>query len=145
MLTEATKAIVKATTPVIKEHGEQITARMYELLFSKYPALKELFAKAPQGQPQVLARSIIAYCDNIDNLDALTGALDKIAHKHVAVGVTAAHYPLVGECLLQAIQDVLGAAVTPEIMAGWKESFFFLADVLIQREKILMAQNKACN
>jgi len=141
MLTESTKTIVKATAPAVKQHGEQITVRMYELLFSKYPQVKLLFAKAPQNQPQVLARSIIAYCDNIDNLDALTGALDKISRKHVAIGVTADHYPLVGECLLQAIQDVLGAAATPQIMTGWKEAFFFLAEVMIQREKALVAQN----
>jgi len=140
MLTESTKTIVKATAPVVKQHSEQITARMYELLFSKYPPIKQLFAKAPQNQQQVLARAIIAYCDNIDNLDALTDALDRIARKHVAVGVTADHYPLVGECLLQAIQDVLGAAITPEVLAGWKEAFFFLANVLIQREKALTAK-----
>lgn len=138
MLTESAKSVVRATAPILKGQGEQITTRMYELLFSKYPPVKQLFANAPQNQRQVLARAIIAYCDNIDNLDTLAGPLDRIARKHVAVGVTANHYPLVGECLLQAIQDVLGAAATPEILAGWKEAFFFLADVLIERQKALV-------
>jgi nitric oxide dioxygenase len=74
-------------------------------------------------------------------LDTLTGPLDRISRKHVARGVTADHYPLVGECLLQAIQDVLGATATPEIMTSWKEAFFFLAEVMIQREKVLATQN----
>ncbi len=141
MLTESTVTILKATAPAVKQHGELIAGRMYELLFSKYPQVKSLFAKAPQNQPQVLARAIITYCENVDNLDTLTGALDRISRKHVAIGVTADHYPLVGECLLQAIQDVLGAAATPEIMTSWKEAFFFLAGVMIQREKALATQN----
>jgi nitric oxide dioxygenase len=141
MLTESTVAIVKATAPAVKQHGEPIAARMYELLFSKYPQVKSLFAQAPQNQPQVLARAIIAYCENVDTLDTLTGPLDRISRKHVARGVTADHYPLVGECLLQAIQDVLGATATPEIMTSWKEAFFFLAEVMIQREKVLATQN----
>jgi nitric oxide dioxygenase len=41
----------------------------------------------------------------------------------------------VADALLGAIKDVLGDAATPEILAAWGEAYWFLADVLIGREK----------
>jgi nitric oxide dioxygenase len=80
------------------------------------------------------------YCKNIDNLDsftqaiALTKAVDKISTAHVNAHVKPEHYPLVGAALLQAIQDVLGEVVTPEILSGWKEAYEHLASILVRAE-----------
>lgn len=143
MLNESTIALIKASAPVIREHGEAITTRMYEILFEKYPQTKPLFARAPKNQPQILARSIMAYCEHIDNLDALKGAIEKIAHKHVDTDIHAGYYPMVGHSLLQAIKEILGDAATSEVINAWKDAYFFLADVLINREhQLFTEQNK---
>ena len=47
------------------------------------------------------------------------------------------HYPHVAEALLGAIKDVLGDAATDEILAAWGEAYWFLAHVLIGREKAI--------
>lgn len=44
-------------------------------------------------------------------------------------------YPIVGECLLQAIRDVLGSAATEEVMSAWTEAYLALADIFIHREQ----------
>ena len=49
------------------------------------------------------------------------------------------HYPLVGLALLGAVKDVLDGAATDEVIGAWKEAYFFLADILISREKELYA------
>ncbi len=51
------------------------------------------------------------------------------------------HYPMVGECLLTALKDVLGDAASDEIMQGWKEGYEFLADLLIGIEDNLKKEN----
>jgi len=143
MLSQHTIAIVKQTAPVIRERGEEITSRMYDILFDTYPQTKALFSKAPNNQPEILAKSIIAYCDNIERLEALKGGLDNIARKHVAVDVHPGHYPMVGQSLLQAISDILGTDVaTPEVIEAWKEAYFFLADILIDKERQLSTQQQ---
>ncbi|EIJ42158.1 hemoglobin-like flavoprotein [Beggiatoa alba B18LD] len=134
MLSEKAKNIVKATTPIIEEKGIEIAQRMYDILFMQHPELKKLFANAPKTQPAILAQAILAYCNNIDKLDVLTAAIEEITNKHVATQVKAEHYPLVGNAILQAIQDVVGSAATPEVLEGWAEAYQFLADVLIQIE-----------
>lgn len=69
----------------------------------------------------------------------LGSALEKMAASHVHVGVQPEHYPLVGVSLLQAVKDVLADAASDEVIAAWKEAYFYLADILIAREKELYA------
>jgi len=138
-LSDNSKSIVKSTAPVLKEKGVDVTTKMYEIMFSKYPEVKDLFKNQPNNQNEILARSIIAYSENIDNLSALEGAIDKIARHHVETKVKEEHYPIVADCLLQAIKDVLGAAATEEVVKAWGEAYWFLANILIERENKLYA------
>lgn len=94
-------------------------------------------------QPARLAEAVCAYAQNIDNLDALKGPLEHIAHKHTNTRVIAEQYPVIGACLLQAIKDVLGDAATPEVMTAWGEAYNFLADVLIKREREIYREEDA--
>ncbi len=88
-----------------------------------------------------MANAVFAYAANVDNLGVLSGAVAKMAHKHVSFDVQPEHYTIVGECLLQALKDVLGDAATEDVMAGWKEAYEFLADLLIGIEGGMKAQN----
>lgn len=133
-LSQQTIDTVKATIPVLQEHGVDITSRMYDLLFEKYPQTRALFKSAPDDQPKILAAAVAAYAGNIDNLDALKDAVERMAAAHVRTNVKPEHYPMVGDAILTAMHDVLGEAATPEILEAWKEAYFFLADVLIKRE-----------
>lgn len=129
--------LVKATAPVVAEHAESITSVMYEILFSKNPELKELFKNAEPDQHKKLAAAVVAYASNIDNLSVLSKAVEKMAQTHVRTSVKPEHYPIVGNALLEAVSKVLGEAATPEILEAWAEAYFFLADILIAREKEL--------
>ena len=139
-MNETTKAIIKSTAPVIKEHGEAITTAMYKLMFAKYPEAKELFKDAEPDQYKKLAAMVYAYAANIDKLDSLQKGIDKVATIHVAVKILPKHYPWVGESLLGAIKEVLGDAATPEVMDAWEEAYGFLAKVFIAREKEIYAE-----
>ncbi len=132
--------ICKATAPVLTEHGEAITVKMYEILFANYPETRVLFGEAPENQHKILAGAIVAYASNIDNLDALGSAVEKMAKRHVQTNVKPKHYPMVGESLLQAIKEVLGDSATDDVINAWKEAYFFLGDILIARETELYAQ-----
>ncbi|MGV1795092.1 NO-inducible flavohemoprotein [Rhizobium sp. A37_96] len=137
-LSEKTKSIVRATVPALAAHGTTITAAMYKRLFQD-PAVRELFNQSNQGeggrQTKALAQAILAYAQNIDNLAALGPAVERIAQKHVGLHILPEHYPHVATALLGAIKDVLGDAATDEILAAWGEAYWFLADILIGREK----------
>lgn len=145
-LSGPTISLVKATVPALQAHGLDITRRMYERLFQN-AEIRELFNQSHHGetgsQPQALAGAVLAYAQNIDNLGALAGAVERIAQKHVGLNILPEHYPHVAEALLAAIKDVLGEAATPEILAAWGEAYWFLADILIGRESQIYAEHAA--
>jgi nitric oxide dioxygenase len=145
-LRPSTVKIIKATAPVLAEHGYAITSTMYGRMLPNNPKVSELFNPTHQvklpgdsvaRQPLALAQSVLAYAQNIDNLGALGPAVERIAHKHVALHILPEHYPVVGENLLWAIKEVLGDAATPDIMEAWGEGYQLLADIFIDREREL--------
>jgi hemoglobin-like flavoprotein len=145
MLSPQTIATVKATAPVLVQHGLAITQRMYERLFvnAEIKALFDDAAQASGEQPKRLAAAIVAFAQNVDNLPALAGAIERMADRHVATKVKPEHYPKVAEALLPAIRDVLGEAATDEVLAAWGEAYGFLASVLIAREAQLYVDAEA--
>ncbi|MES2302182.1 MAG: globin domain-containing protein [Pseudomonadota bacterium] len=131
------KTIVKATAPAIEKHGVDITTAMYARLFQNAD-VKAMFDQAAQDsgeQPRRLAGAILAYAKNIDKLENLGPAVQRMVARHVETGVKAEHYPYVAEALLPAIRDVLGADVaTDEVLGAWGEAYWMLADILIAAE-----------
>ena len=138
-LSQKTVQIVKATAVPVAANAEAITTRMYEILFQTHPETKEFFKDADPDQHKKLAGAVSAYAANIDNLGVLSAAVEKMAATHVKVKVLPEHYPLVGVALLSAVKDILGEAATDEVLEAYKEAYFFLADILIAREKELYA------
>jgi nitric oxide dioxygenase/hemoglobin len=130
-------AIVKATAPAIEQHGVAITTAMYARLF-RNPEIAAMFDRAAQTsgeQPRRLAAAILAYAKNIDRLDNLGPAVQRMVARHVETGVKPEHYPHVAEALLPAIREVLGAEIaTDEVLAAWGEAYWMLADILIAAE-----------
>ena len=134
MLSQKTKDIVKATAPVLQDKGVEITTRMYARMAEEQPKLKALFANTRDGQADRLAAAVLAYAQNIEKLEALGPSIEAIAKKHVNAKVLPEHYPIVGQLLLAAMQDVLGGAINNEILEAWNEAYFYLADIFIEKE-----------
>ena len=141
-LSPETIAIIKSTAPALRQHGLAITTRMYERLFVD-PDIKALFDEAAQQsgeQPKRLAGAILAFAENADRLELLIPAIERMAARHVETKVRPEHYPAVANALLPAIKDVLGDAVDDAVLGAWGEAYWFLADVLINREATLYTQ-----
>ena len=136
-LSPETIAVVKATGPALQQHGVAITTRMYERLFQD-ESVRAMFDEAAQAsgeQPRRLAAAILGYAQNIDKLENLTSAVQRMVKRHVETGVKAEHYPHVANALLPAIRDVLGEdAATDAVLAAWGEAYWFLAELLIAAE-----------
>ncbi|MGH0346889.1 NO-inducible flavohemoprotein [Sinorhizobium meliloti] len=145
MLTQKTKDIVKATAPVLAQHGYAIIQHFYKRMFEAHPELKDIFNMAHQErgeQQQALARAVYAYAANIENPESLSAVLKDIAHKHASIGVRPEQYPIVGEHLLASIKEVLGDAATDEIISAWAQAYGNLADILAGMESELYERSE---
>ena len=137
MLTQKTKDTVKATAPVLAQHGYDIIKHFYRHMLSTHPELKNIFNMRHQErgeQQQALARAVYAYAANIEDPQSLEAVLKGIANKHASLGVRPEQYPIVGEHLLAAIKDVLGDAATDDIISAWAQAYGNLADILMGME-----------
>ncbi|TFW33199.1 NO-inducible flavohemoprotein [Massilia horti] len=140
MLTQQTKDTVKATAPVLAEHGYDIIKHFYRSLLGTHPELKNVFNMRHQekGQQQeALARAVYAYAANIEDPSSLKAVLEGIANKHVSLDVKPEQYPIVGEHLLGAIKAVLGDAASEGVISAWAQAYGNLADILMGRESEL--------
>lgn len=140
-LSKSTMETVKATIPFLSENSERLTCHFYQRLFKGNPEVKPYFNPAHQvsgSQQAALAGAVCAFAKNIETPEMLAGAVELIGNKHASLGVKPEHYPIVGEHLLGAIDDLLAPAPA-EVLAAWGEAYGFLADVLIGREKELYA------
>ncbi|MEU2296213.1 globin domain-containing protein [Streptomyces antibioticus] len=140
MLSAESAAVVRATLPAVAGALDEITARFYGTMFRDRPELLDgIFNRGNQAsgaQRQALAGSIAGFATALlDDPDTRPDALlDRIAHKHAAVGVTDDQYTIVHKYLFGAIAEVLGDAVTAEVAAAWDEVYWLMAGALIGRE-----------
>jgi len=146
MLSSEQRAIIKATVPLLETGGEALTTHFYKMMLNEYPEVRPLFNQAHQAsgdQPRALANGVLMYARHIDQLEQLGGLVGQIINKHVALQILPEHYPIVGSCLLRAIEEVLGKEIaTPEVIAAWGAAYGQLADILIGAEEGLYKQKE---
>ncbi|KAJ5771149.1 uncharacterized protein N7511_003200 [Penicillium nucicola] len=138
-------ALIKATVPVLAEHGNTITTVFYRNMLEAHPELNTVFNTPNQvngHQPRALAGALYAYASYIDDLGALSAAVELICNKHASLYIKPDDYKIVGKYLLEAMGEVLGAALTPEIHDAWGAAYWQLANIMIGREKELYEQSE---
>ncbi|RVW02991.1 globin domain-containing protein [Rhodococcus xishaensis] len=146
MLTEASKEIVRATLPVVGAAIGDITPLFYRKMFAAHPELeRDLFNRGNQRQGEqqkALAGAIAAFATLQLEPDParVEMILSRIAHKHASLGITADQYEIVHKYLFEAIVEVLGEAVTPEVASAWDDVYWLMADSLISMEARLYQQ-----
>ncbi len=139
MLSADSDRVIRATLPVVRDHASEITSRFYADLFAEHPELLDLFNLGNQAngdQQRALAAAVVAFAEHlVGELDVdFAPIAERIAHKHVSLGVLPGQYTIVGRMLLGAVAKVLGDAVTDEVRAAWDEVYWLCACELIAAE-----------
>lgn len=137
--------IIKSTIPLLESAGPELTVYFYQRMFSHNPELKDIFNMTHQEtgrQSVALFEAIAAYAKNIDNLAALTTAVERIAQKHTSFNIQPEHYQIVGHHLIETLRELAPDAFTKEVEEAWTAAYLFLAKVFIDREAELYLQRK---
>jgi len=143
MMTQQQKDLVKATVPVLKEHGILLTTHFYSRMFAHNPELKNIFNmgnQQNQKQQTALAMAVLAYAEHIEDPSVLFPVVDSIGHKHTSLAIRPEHYSIVGKHLIASIQEVLGEAATPALLEAWATAYKQLADLMSGHEQKLYNQ-----
>ncbi len=143
MIDTQTIAVIKSTIPAIAATGPKLTAHFYERMFKRHPELKDIFNMSHQingDQREALFNAICAYATHIETPEMLISAVEKIAQKHASLNIKPEHYPIVGENLLAAIDELLNPG--QEVLEAWGKAYGVLANIFIQREAQIYADTK---
>ncbi|QSB25353.1 NO-inducible flavohemoprotein [Flavobacterium sp. CLA17] len=140
------KELIKATIPILRSNGEDLTNYFYARMFKNHPELKNMFNMGNQAngkQKSALANAVLAYAENIEDPSVLIGVLRGIGTKHRSLNIQPEQYNIVGTQLIASIAEVVGEAATPEVLDAWTTAFFELAQIMIDLEKELYKENAA--
>ena len=152
-MSDETVATIVATTATVAPNALDITKGFYGEVIESLPSVVlTLFNPANNVpistiQPAALAAAVCAYATNIKDLSPLLvpgGAIDAINHRHCALEVLPAHYPVVHDHLMWSVAKILGPKLGGEVPApvvdAWSEAVRFLAKVCIDKEEALYAE-----
>src|SRR5512139_3411111 len=114
--------------PIQKAAAELFYGRLFEL----DPSLRPLFRGDMAEQGRKLMTMINTVVMSLDNLAPLLGAVEDLGRRHVAYGVTEAHYDTVGSALLWTLDKGLGEQFAPPVEAAWTEAYTTLASAMKQ-------------
>ncbi|UNB47976.1 globin domain-containing protein [Staphylococcus coagulans] len=138
MLIQEEKGIILQTVPILKERGTEITSNFYNRMFNQHPELRNMFNQTNQKkgfQSTALAQSVLAAAMNIEDFTPILPIVKEIAYKHCALQVFPEHYPIVGENLLAAIQEIVGLEEDDPVIQTWAKAYGVIADAFIGVEK----------
>ena len=125
-LSRRSEVLVRATAPEVSRRTKGITERFYPRLFDQHPELLRLFNHGDQAsgeQGQALVASLTAYGMQLIDPDAPSfhHVLQRIAHRHISLGIRPEQYIAVGQHLIAALREELGDVVTLEAADAWAE------------------------
>ena len=103
----------------------------YGRLFELDPSLQPMFAHSDMTeQRKKLMQMLTVAVRGLSRLDEIVPAVQALGRRHVAYGVTDAHYDTVGAALIWTLDQGLGEAFTPELRQAWVTTYTILSDTM---------------
>ncbi len=135
ILSEKTIQELTGTYSLLNENCEDITFRMYDLFFSKYPKLRPLFPISRALHPSLINTLLDVFRQReYPESDAFKKQMLLIAHKHRSDQIKSEHLGILRERLLQAMRDVLFDDATPQMLKAWSVAYDCLAEALLEKD-----------
>lgn len=125
-------ALVRSSWQQVLPIKDTAAALFYGRLFELDPKLRGMFKGDMVEQGRKLMMIINTAVTSLDNLGPILGAVEDMGRRHVAYGVTEAHYDTVGSALIWALAEGLGEQFTPVVSDAWVETYTTLASAMKQ-------------
>ena len=107
----------------IKMQQGYLAEAFYRILFRNTPAARELFPEEMSGQLEKFSDMLDFLVNNLSTPWLFTGKIKRLGRRHVNYNAEAEHYDLVGEALMQAIEDMAPRTLTDAEIAAWEKAY----------------------
>jgi hemoglobin-like flavoprotein len=127
--------VLKESFNMVAPHKEAFARHFYSQLFEHYPQTRQLFPPTEEGmrrQESSLIATLAVVVAGVERGENLTQVIRKLGERHHRYGAQAAHYPLVGQILLQTFQDFLGDNFTPQMKEAWGKAYEIISAEMLK-------------
>lgn len=132
-LTEDETDLLHLGLRLMEERKELAAALFYPRLFEIAPDTRPMFSDDIIGQTEKTIFAFGAVVAQIHDLDGVDSLSSDLARRHVAYGVQAHHYPLVGKAVISILAEVLGEEhFTPEMHAAWVKAYGEISAAMVR-------------
>lgn len=130
MLSDDEKRLVNLSFMKVALVADQAAHVFYERLFEIAPETRALFAKTDmRNQGRKLMQTLATAVSAVYQLETIAPVLRDLGRRHIAYGVQRDQYELVGQALLHALEQALGADYTEDVHTAWTKLYRMLADL----------------
>jgi len=125
-------ALVKSSWQQVLPIKDTAAQLFYGQLFELDPSLRSLFKGDMAEQGRKLMAMINTVVVSLDKLGPILETIEDMGRRHVAYGVTEAHYDTVGSALIWTLGQGLGEQFTPAVEDAWADAYTALASAMKQ-------------
>ena len=117
---------------LVIERQPDLTHVFYDDLFARHPEARKLFFRRPREvQERMLAETLVAALDHLEDGEWLTRQLGALGAQHAEYGVTEEMYGWVAETLVATLAREAGDAWSPSYEAAWREALAAIAGLML--------------
>jgi NAD(P)H-flavin reductase/hemoglobin-like flavoprotein len=122
---------LKESWRLVAGYGDQVPLRFYSRLFVAHPEVRDMFPLSMATQRDRFVTALGQTVSQVDDLEALTPYIQRLARDHRKFGIAPAHFGPVGEALLATLADFLGEGWTQQLADDWTTAYQLIASVMI--------------
>lgn len=109
----------------------QVGMIFYGKLFEAAPQVRHLFKDDVSAQAGKLVMILGYVVAKLNHMEELLPEVKKLGERHRHFGAEPAHYEVVGQCLIETLEEGLGNDWTPEVRDAWVTAYNTLKNVMI--------------
>jgi nitric oxide dioxygenase len=122
-LTKDEVKLVQDSYRSIKLQQGYLAEAFYRTLFRNAPAARDLFPEEMSGQMDKFSDMLDFLVNNLSTPWMFTGKIKRLGRRHVNYEAKPEHYELVGDALIQSIEDMAPRALTDAEIAAWEKAY----------------------
>ena len=124
--------IVQQSWRAVLPVGDTFAELFYGRLFALDPELRRLFRDDMVEQGRNLTAMLSVAIANLGKPERISVALRHLGKRHAAYGVKPAHFALVEDALLFALEHALIDVFTAEVKAAWQAAYALLTSMMLE-------------
>lgn len=130
-LTSQDIKLIQDSYQAIKLQKGYLADVFYRTLFRNAPQARDLFDSEMSAQMDKFNDMLDFLVNNLATPWIFTGKVKRLARRHVTYGAVPEHYEIVGESLVQAIEEMAPQQLTDAELNAWTKAYRGIANMMI--------------